>query len=83
LQIIINKWNHLHNELEVARLPPGSELHIKMNFALRLQVVFAGRSHALSYRPVVQSFHELIGVVERIVFGIEAETFPILHERSP
>jgi hypothetical protein len=35
LKIIINKWNDLHNELEVARLPPGSELHIKENFTLR------------------------------------------------
>jgi hypothetical protein len=71
LQIIINKWNDLHNELEVARLSPGSELHIEDNFTLRLQVVFAGR--ALSYRLPAQSIHQLIGIVDGIVFGIEAD----------
>jgi hypothetical protein len=74
LQIIINKWNDLHNELEVARLTPGSELHLKDNFTLRLQIVFAGRSHALSYRPLVPSLYQLLGIVQGIVLGIEAET---------
>jgi hypothetical protein len=82
LSIIINKWNELHNELEVARLSPGSELHIKDKFALRLQVVFGGRSHALSYRPLILSLYQLRSVVEGIVSGIEAETARILRERS-
>jgi hypothetical protein len=82
LQIIINKWNDLHNELEVARLPEGSELHIKEDFRLRLQVIFAGGTHALSYRPLVETLRKLQRIVSSIVLGIEAETACISRERA-
>jgi hypothetical protein len=74
LQLIINKWNDLHNELEVARLTPQASLEIQADFALRFNVVFSGGAHALSYRPVVSSLYDLAGIVESIVLGIEAET---------
>jgi hypothetical protein len=82
LQLIINKWNNLHNELEVARLPSGAELHVKKDFTLRLQIVFAGSCHALSYRPLVETLHELGRIVEGIVLSIEVETARLLRERS-
>jgi hypothetical protein len=81
LKIIINKWNDLHNELEVARLEPGSELHLKNDFALRFKVVFSGSAHALSYRPLVESIRILFYMVDGIVNGIEAETRRILASR--
>jgi hypothetical protein len=82
LKIIINKWNDLHNELEVARLPEGSELHVKKDFRLRLQIIFAGDTHAMSYRPLVETLRKLHGIVCSIVLGIEAETARLLRERA-
>ena len=76
LKIIINKWNDLHNELEVARLTPESELHIKKDFTLRFNIIFGGHSHALSYRPLMQTLYGLFCMVTSIVLGIEAETCP-------
>jgi hypothetical protein len=82
LQLIINKWDSLHNELEVARLTPQSELRIKKDFTLRLNIIFSGSAHALSYRPLVQSLYNLLGIVMSIVFDIEAETARLLREDS-
>jgi hypothetical protein len=79
-KIIINKWNDLHNELEVARVSPGSLLQFKNNFTLRLDIVFGGRSHSLSYCPIVRSLRHLQGIVMSIVLGLEAETYRILRE---
>jgi len=82
-KLIINKWNDLHNEVEVARLGPSDELHLKSDFVLRFKIIFSGRAHALSFRPLVPSLHYLVNIVEVIVSGIEAETARILLERRP
>jgi hypothetical protein len=82
MRLTINKWSDLHNELEVARLDPGSLLHVQSDFALQFQIVFSGRAHALSFRPLIESLYLLIHIVERIILGIEAETGRILASRS-
>ena len=80
-KLIINKWNDLHNEIEVARLGPADELHLRSDFTLRFKIIFSGRAHALSFRPLVPSLHYLVNIVEVIISGIEAETARILLER--
>jgi hypothetical protein len=80
-KLIINKWNNLHNEIEVARLGPADELHLRSDFTLRFKIIFSGRAHALSFRPLVPSLNYLLNMVEVIVSGIEAQTARILLER--
>jgi hypothetical protein len=82
MKLIINKWNELHNEIEVARVPPGGELHVKNDFTLRFEIVFSKRAHALRFCPLIPSLYDLSGIVEVIVAGIEAQTARILRERS-
>jgi hypothetical protein len=82
MKLIINKWNELHNEIEVARVPPGGELHVKNDFTLRFEIVFSKRAHALMFCPLIPSLYDLSGIVEVIVAGIEAQTARILRERS-
>jgi hypothetical protein len=81
IKFIINKWNELHNEIEVARIPPDGELRVKSDFTLRFKIIFSERARALSFRPLVPSLHYLVNIVEVIVSGIEAETSRILLER--
>jgi len=78
LQLIINKWNAANNEMEVARIPPGSELHLKKDFVLHFEVILSGRAQALSYRPLVRTLHQLVGISDGVISGIEAETNRLL-----
>jgi hypothetical protein len=83
LKLVVNaRWVELHNQVEIARMSPGSELHVNKNGTVRLHVIFSDRANALSFRPVIQTLHEICGVVDGIVLGIEAETARILRERT-
>jgi len=74
LQLTINKWIDMRNELEVARLPIGASLAVKNDFVLTLNVIFSQSGEAVAGREVVAALTDLVGIAESIVLGIEAET---------
>jgi hypothetical protein len=74
LNLTINLWSDPNQELEVARLPPGASITFKSDFVLSLDVIFSKAAYAVAGRPLVATLHDMIGIADSIVLGIEAET---------
>ncbi|WP_224672346.1 hypothetical protein [Mesorhizobium sp. BR1-1-7] len=72
--LVLSKWCDLHNEMQVARLPGVASITLNPDAVLSLDVVFGASGEAVADRPLVASLNEFIGIAERIVLGLEAET---------
>jgi hypothetical protein len=74
MKLTINKWNSLHNEMEIARLPQNASITLNSDAVLSLQVIFGESGEAVKGRQVTTALHQLIGIAEGVVLGLEAET---------
>lgn len=82
LSLIINRWSEFHNELEVARLPPDSQIQIDGNFRLSFKVLFGRAADPFEFRPLFPALREFARKTQGIVMAIEAETDRLIRERS-
>jgi len=64
-------WDGKNNELEVMQIGPGGHLNAHIRPSLEVTI---GEAEVFKGKPAAATFHQLIGIVEGIVLGLEAET---------
>lgn len=78
-QLGYSRWDATKNEVEYARLGFGSKFDYKVKVAFDVSFGDVG---PMAGKPVIPTLREIAAEVERVVFGIEAQTARILRERN-